>query len=126
MTTTEKPRLSRTHIVLIVLAVLGLAGVSIGLVNLTAGPSPVSYQVTARGNVRASWFSDSSNGTIDVSHGWNAEHVQASTLTVSVDSTLLEGAYCSIEGPNGETYVDSTPADVGGGIVTATCSTPAK
>lgn len=130
-TTTAKPKLTRrARVGLIAAAVLALAGVSILLVNITAGPAPTQYEVSANGNVKATWFSDSDVGTLDLFTGSDVQTVRARSVSVSVDSTLPEGASCRIEGPNGETYVDHVPANTAvhglAAIVTATCSTSTK
>jgi hypothetical protein len=122
-TATEKPKLTRrTRIALIAAAVLALAGVCIVLANVTSSPPPKQYKVTATGNVRATWYSDSTMGNLDLDSGYDIQTVTANSLSVSVDSTLPRGASCRIEGPNGETYVNHARAN-GDTIVTATCAT---
>lgn len=125
MTTAEKLKLNRrTWIMFAAAAVLVVSAVSVFLVNATAGPASKQYEISATGNLRAMWFTDTSTGTLDMTTGSGGRTVTGRSASVSVDSTLPEGASCRIEGPNGETYVDHAPAN-GDAIVTATCSTPA-
>lgn len=125
MTTTDKPepKLTRRWRIAIVAGVLAaLAGISIVVVNVTASPAPKSYKVSATGNLVATWFSDATVGQLDMSSGSDTQTVNGRSVSISVDSTLPEGATCRIEGPNGETYVDHVPSS-GDAIVTASCST---
>jgi hypothetical protein len=103
MTATEKPKLTRrTRVALIAAAVLALAGVCIVLANVASSPPPKQYKV--------------------IDTGYDVQTLTAKSLSISVDSTLPEGASCRLEGPNGEAYVNHARAD-GGKVVTATCAT---
>lgn len=121
--TTDKTGLSRrTWILFAVAAILALAGLCIVLANATSSPPPKQYKVTAVGNVSATWYSESSTGKLDIDTGYDVQTLTARNLSISVDSTLPEGASCRLEGPNGETYVNHARAN-GNTIVTATCVT---
>ncbi|GLY43002.1 hypothetical protein Amsp01_090250 [Amycolatopsis sp. NBRC 101858] len=73
--------------------------VSVGvtlLIALPDGPPPVDYSVSVTGNVSASWVSDDSEGTLDLTNFGNSDTIRAGSLTLTVKSNMPSGASCSI------------------------------
>jgi hypothetical protein len=107
--------------------VVAVAGI-IWLVNATGSPAPVDYRVSAHGNISATWASDTSAGKLDLYSGDDADTVHAGTLTVTVQSTMSDGASCKIDDAHGN-IIDSQsqrPAAGTSGLeawTTVTCTT---
>jgi hypothetical protein len=127
--TAAAPRRNRTlrYTAIAAAIVLAVAGI-IWLVNATGSAAPVDYRVSAHGNISATWTSDTAAGKLDLYNGDNAATVHAGTLTVTVQSTMPDGASCKIDDAHGN-IVDSQSQMPAAGVsgldawTTVTCST---
>lgn len=128
-TTPAAPRRSRAlRYTAIAAGILVFVAGIIWLVNATGAPAPTDYRVTAHGNISAGWISDDTNGNLDLANGDDTATVHARSLTITVQSTMPDGASCQIVDASGQ-VVDvqvTHPAEGVSGVeawTTATCST---
>ncbi|WP_326952258.1 hypothetical protein [Amycolatopsis sp. NBC_01286] len=109
-------------------AVLVVAVSTILLVTRPNDPPPADYHVAVTGNISATWVSDNSDGTLDLTNGGNSEKIRAGSLTLTVQSTLPSGASCTIVDSNANIIdtKDAIPTRGASGkdaLTTVTCST---
>lgn len=129
-TAAATPRRNRTRLyggIVVGALVIVAAGVVL-LVKLPGGPPLVDYYFAVTGNISASWVSDDSDGKLDLANGGNSDKIRASSLTVTVQSTMPSGASCGIVDPNGnlvDTQMAIPPRGTSGkdAATTVTCST---
>lgn len=113
--------------ILIVAAVLVIAAGVILTVKLLQAPEPVDYKIVVTGNISATWRTPDAEGQIDVYSGTGVQVVNATELTVLVNSTMPAGAACRIVDPSATVVAEqgNRPAQEARGLeawTTATCT----
>ncbi|WP_409186474.1 hypothetical protein F9C11_20485 [Amycolatopsis sp. VS8301801F10] len=123
-----RPALTKPAIALIAVVVLAAVAGVIWLVRANSDPAPTDYQVTVRGNISANWNdSGTGAGSIDVSTGAATQTIHAGSFTLTVESTLPNGASCVVKDASGKVVAEdgALPAAGTSGLSassTATCS----
>jgi hypothetical protein len=125
---TAAPRRNGLRYAAIAAAVLAVVAGIILLVKVTGDSAPVDYRVTVSGNINATWTSDDGTGKLNLYDGIDTQTIHAGSLTVTVNSTMPDGATCKIVDPDGNT-IDSQSQRPAAGVTgmaawtTVTCST---
>ncbi|UKD55137.1 hypothetical protein L3Q65_46045 [Amycolatopsis sp. FU40] len=126
--TTGRPAVTKPVIAAIAVAVLAAVAGVIWLVRANSDPASADYQVTVRGNISANWNdSGTGAGSIDVSTGAATQTIHAGSFTLTVESTLPNGASCVVKDATGKVVAEDggLPADGTTGLSassTATCT----
>ncbi|MFB9929977.1 hypothetical protein ACFORO_32855 [Amycolatopsis halotolerans] len=126
--TAEKSALTNPVVAVIAAVVLAVAAGVVLLVRANSDRAPADYQVSVYGNISAAWSEiGSAMSTIDVSHGTATQTIHASSFTLTVESTLPNGASCVVKDTAGKVVAEDgglPAADTSGlsASSTATCT----